>query len=90
MLKCLPLFDHCQGWCLEVAQGASPGVARGHSVGLFAVVVFAAPIGLSPLHIPALCGSELVVVVSTEPPDDLSCWTTPGLAVPETGCCPCR
>ena len=49
-----------------------------------------APIGLSPLYIPALCGSELVLVVSTEPLDDLSCLTGPGSAVPETGCCPCR
>ena len=42
----------------------------------------AAPIGLSPLHIPSLCGSERVLVVSTEPLDDLSCLTTPGSAVP--------
>ena len=50
----------------------------------------AAPIGLSPLLIQTLCGPERVLVVSTEPPDDLSCLTTPGSAVPETGCCPCR
>ena len=37
----------------------------------------AAPIGLSPLHILTLCGSEHVLVVSTEPLDDLSCLTTP-------------
>ena len=41
----------------------------------------AAPIGLSPLLILTLCGSERVLVVSTEPPDDLSCLTTP-----EVGC----
>ena len=35
-------------------------------------------IGLSPLLILALCGSEHVLVVSTEPRDDLSCLTTPG------------
>ena len=33
----------------------------------------AAPIGLSPLLILTLCGSERVLVVSTEPLDDLSC-----------------
>ena len=33
-----------------------------------------APIGLSPLHIPTLCGSERVLVVSTEPLDDVSCY----------------
>ena len=36
-----------------------------------------------------LCGSERVLVVSTEPLDDLSWLTTLGSAVPETGCCPC-
>ena len=50
----------------------------------------AAPIGLPPLLILTLCGSERVLVVSTEPLHDLSCLTTPGSAVPETGCCPCR
>ena len=34
------------------------------------------PIGLSPLLILTLCGSERVLVASTEPPDDLSCLTT--------------
>ena len=45
----------------------------------------AAPIRLSPLHIPTLCGSERVLVVSTEPPDDLSCLTTPGVGRPGDG-----
>ena len=49
----------------------------------------AAPIGLSPLLILTHCGPERVLVVSTEPLDDLSCLPTPGSAVPETGCCPC-
>ena len=30
----------------------------------------AVPTGLSPLNSPTLCGSELCLVVSTEPPDD--------------------
>ena len=47
-----------------------------------------APIGLSPLHIPTLCGSESVLVVSTEPLDDLSCLTTPGLGCPGDGLLP--
>ena len=59
------------------------GLARGHGAGLFAVGV-----GLSPLHIPTLCGSKRGLVVSTEPLDDLSCLTTPGPAVLETGCLP--
>ena len=41
-----------------------------------------APIGLSPL---TLCGPERVLVVSTEPPDDLSCLTTPGVGRPGDG-----
>ena len=48
----------------------------------------AAPIGPSPLLVLTLCGSERVLVVSTEPLDDLSCLTTPGPAVPETGLLP--
>jgi len=47
-----------------------------------------APIGLSPLYIPTLCGSERVLVVSTEPPDDLSCLTTPGVGCPGDGLLP--
>ena len=45
----------------------------------------AAPMGLSPLLILTLCGSERVLVVSTEPPDDLSCLTTPGVGRPGDG-----
>ena len=45
----------------------------------------AAPIGLWPLHTLTLCGSERVLVVSTEPPDDLSCLTTPGVGGPGDG-----
>ena len=45
----------------------------------------AAPIGLSPLHILTLCGSERVLVVSTEPPDDLPGLTTPGVGRPGDG-----
>ena len=45
----------------------------------------AAPIGLSPLLFLTLCGSERVLVVSTEPRDDLSCLTTPGVGRPGDG-----
>ena len=45
----------------------------------------AAPIGLSPLLIRTLCGPERVLVVSPEPPDDLSCLTTPGVGRPGDG-----
>ena len=48
----------------------------------------AAPIGLSPLLILTLRGSERVLVVSTEPPDDLSCLTTPGVGRPRDGLLP--
>ena len=37
------------------------------------------------LYIRTLCGSERVLVVSTEPPDDLSCLTTPGVGRPGDG-----
>ena len=45
----------------------------------------AAPIGLSPLHMPTLCGPERGLVVSTGPPDGLSCLTTPGVGRPGDG-----
>ena len=40
----------------------------------------AAPMRLSPVYMLTLCGSERVLVVSMEPPDDLSCLTTPWLS----------
>ena len=65
------------------------GGGRGwHKAMVLVCLPLAAPIGLSPLLILTLCGSERVLVVSTEPLDDLSCLTTPGS--PETGCCPCH
>ena len=48
----------------------------------------AAPIGLPPPLILTLCGPERVLVVSTEPPDDLSCLTTPGVGRPGDGAVP--
>ena len=48
----------------------------------------AAPIGLSPLLILTLCGPERVLVVSTEPPHDLSCMTTPRVGCPGDGLLP--
>ena len=72
-------------WAAEMWGGGGGGLARGHWLPL------AAPIGLSPLHMPTLCGSERVLVVSMEPPDDLSCLTTPGVGRPGDGdVAPCR
>ena len=51
----------------------------------YVVCLLAAPIGLSLLLILTLCGPERVLVVSTEPPDDLSCLTTPGVGRPGDG-----
>ena len=62
--------------CAKQHKQTESGVAR------------AAPIGLSPPHILTLCGSERVLVVSTEPPDDLSCLTTPGVGRPGDGLLP--
>ena len=62
--------------------GGGGGLARGHGFGLFA---FGGAFGLSPLHILTLCGSERVWVVSTEPPDDLFCLTSPGVGRPGDG-----
>ena len=49
-----------------------------HKAWVSGCLPLAAPIGLSPLLILTLCGSERVLVVSTEPLDDLSCLNTPG------------
>ena len=53
-----------------------------HKASVSKCVPLAAPIGLSPPLILTLCGPERVLVVSTEPPDDLSCLTTPGVGCP--------
>ena len=59
-----------------------------HKASVSACLPLAAPIGLSPPLILTLCGSERVLVVSTEPPDDLSCLTTPGVGCPGDGLLP--
>ena len=48
-----------------------------HKASVSDCLPLAAPMGLSPLLILTLWGPERVLVVSTEPPDDLSCLTTP-------------
>ena len=58
------------GWGLAGGEGGTGAM-------VFGCLPLAAPIGLSPLLILTLCGPERVLVVSTEPPDDLSCLTTP-------------
>ena len=70
-----------RGTCRKVEGGG--GVW--HKASVSVCLPLAVPIGLSPLLILTLCGSEHVLVVSTEPLDDLSCLTTPGSAVPEGG-----
>ena len=71
------------------SDGLPPG---GGGVGtmprVFDCLPLAAPIGLSPLLILILCGPERVLVVSTEPLDDLSCLTTPGIGCPGDGLLP--
>ena len=54
------------------------GAGGWHKAWVLGCSPLAAPIGLSPLLILTLCGPERVLVVSMEPPDDLSCLTTPG------------
>ena len=69
------------GYCLMTPWGG--GVW--HKASVSDCVPLAAPVGLSPLLILTLCGPERVLVVSTEPPDDLSCLTTPGVGRPGDG-----
>ena len=56
-----------------------------HKASASGCLPLAVPIGLSPLLILTLCGPERVLVMSTEPPDDLSCLTTPGVGRPRDG-----
>ena len=73
---------------LSQGEGRGGGVWHKASV---SDLPLGAPIGLSPLLILTLCGSERVLVVSTEPPDDLSGLTTPGVGRPGDGAvAPCR
>ena len=69
--------------------GSGSACARGggcwHKASVFGCLPLVVPIGLSPLLILTLCGPEHVWVVSTEPLDDLSCLTTPGVGRPGDG-----
>ena len=56
-----------------------------HKASVSDCLPLAAPIGLSPPLILTLRGPERVLVVSTDPPDDLSCLTTPGVGSPGDG-----
>ena len=64
------------------------GGGGGHKASVSDCLPLAAPLGLSPLLILTLQGPERVLVVSTEPLDDLSCLTTPGVGCPRDGLLP--
>ena len=55
--------------------GGGRGLARG-------------PLASRPSTSRTLCGSERVLVMSTEPPEDMSCLTTPGVGCPGDGLLP--
>ena len=69
--------------CVCVCLGGGGGAW--HKAMVSDCLPLAAPISLPPLLIPTLRGPERVLVVSTEPPDDLSCLTTPGVGCPGDG-----
>ena len=70
---------------LDKGVAFTKGGGGWHKASVCDCLPLAAPIGLSPLLILTLCGPECMLVVSTEPPDDLSCLTTPGVGRPEDG-----
>ena len=72
-------------WDKLGAGEGGKGVGGWHKASVSDCLPLAAPIGLSPALILTLCGPERVLVVSTEPPDDLSCLTTPGVGRPRDG-----
>ena len=61
-----------------------------HKASVLGCLPLAAPMGLWPVLILTLCGSERVLVVSREPLDDLSCLTTLGVGCPGDGLLPGR
>ena len=65
----------------SATRGGAGGGGGWHEALVLVCLPLAAPIGLSPLLILTLCGPERVLVVSTEPPDDLSCWLSRRRAV---------
>ena len=73
--------------------GLDVGGGRGwHGATVCICMLVAAVTGVSSLYVLTLCGSELCLLVSTEPLEplhDLSCLTTLGLAIPDMGRCPC-
>ena len=75
-----PSHGHTRGLCLVFGLRDVGGGPR-----YLGSLPLAVPIGLSPLRILTLCGPERVLVVSTEPLDDLSCLTTPGVGCPGDG-----
>ena len=70
--------------CVPQLRGGGGGRGQ-HEALVLLCLALVAPIGLSPLLIPTLCGPQRVLVVSTEPPDDLSCLTTPEVGRPGDG-----
>ena len=80
-----PVPCSVKGSATSVSLGAGWGGGGWHKASVSDCLPLAAPIGLSPLLILTLCGPERVLVVSTEPPDDLSCLTTPGVGRPGDG-----
>ena len=80
---CLSCWARCGGVTHVQRNTRLPGGGGGwHKALVLGCLPLAAPIGLSPLLILTLCGPERVLVVSTEPPDDLSWLTTPGVGCP--------
>ena len=66
-----PAPHHTTNQCRGVWGPGGGGGRVWHKASVFGCVPLVAPIGLSALLILTLCGSERVLVVSTEPPDDL-------------------
>ena len=71
----------CWGW--RVAGGGGR-----HKASVLGCLPLAVPIGLSPLLILTLCGSERVLVVSTEPLDDFVLFDYSGVGCPGDGLLP--
>ena len=67
--RCGVKKDGREGSHLGMEGGRAGGGGGWHKAMVLIYLPLAAPIGLSPLHIPTLCGSQRGLVVSMEPLD---------------------
>ena len=82
------LVHNLQFFTFLAWRGGSGGRGGWHKASVLGCLPLAAPIGLLPLLLLTLCGSERVLVVSTEPLDDLVLFDYSRVGCPGDGLLP--